>query len=266
MSRDGLLKAYSSKLSLTQREGTLVVHKEISDEEAWNELFFFDALKRAGVSSLQACRTPDGIDVEFLDHAQTLADHATLSSYERFGAAMRDMHAIRFERPFRITERNKQKTTDWNTCIDEQIAYGTERQRVRHGLDDATVKRICTRLMHSPIRTFREPASLLHCDAHGNNVLLQDDTLYFIDKGSAIAAGDPLYDMALLGITLPGALYTASPSEQERALLYACMEGYGENFVENRQLFDDYVLLRILERYPSPFTHHIPDVVESILG
>ena len=111
--------------------------------------------------------------------------------------------------------------------------------------------------------------SLLHGDLHANNAFITHKEVILFDKEPTIAAGDPLYDLALLGIDFPNGLFvsTHNPQRQKDTRLWsAFIEGYGENFIEkNTKLYAGYVLLRCLERYPNPFETYSKDVIDAIL-
>lgn len=100
---------------------------------------------------------------------------------------------------------------------------------------------------------------------HQNNVLLpiQGTDVYLIDKGSAIIAGDPLYNLALVAMNLPG--FFVCGDRGDEAFFQAFIEGYGVNFTSDRRRFDGYVLLRSLERWPNKHELEIPAIVEVIL-
>ncbi len=105
----------------------------------------------------------------------------------------------------------------------------------------------------------------IHGDMHANNALSKDGELFLFDKADNIFAGDPLYDLALFGITLPGIYEVGSEVARDKDLMKALITGYGSDFLSDRDVFDRYVLLRAIERWPNPFEEEIPDLVQVIL-
>lgn len=263
MSEHNLKKAYSSKLSLVERNGKKYVKKEIGREETNNEVFFFRALREAGLPSLETIEEEDGLLVEFIESA-TLQEGKTLDIYRMYGALVRKMHDITFPTSFRINEAGAQEPLSWPFFIKKEIEEGLQRQEERNGFSKAVAetmaREINDRLSADPL----DQASLLHCDLHENNVLIHNETLFLIDKGSAIAAGDPRYDLAFIGITFSEVLmHGTGPTAH---FFDAFLEGYGSDFTKDRRRFDGYVLLRALGRWPNPFEPNIPNVVSKILG
>jgi hypothetical protein len=72
MEKNGLGKASSSKVYLEKRDGQQFVVKELSAEEAENELFFYTELKKAGIPSLDTSIEDEKLFVEFIENAKTL--------------------------------------------------------------------------------------------------------------------------------------------------------------------------------------------------
>lgn len=134
------------------------------------------------------------------------------------------------------------------------------------GLDKNIVDRINIFIKASNIRETDESV-LIHGDLHANNALIKDQNIILFDKGDQIVAGDPMYDLALVAINLPGAIYKLGTQiEKDIKLLEAFIEGYGIDFTSDTQKLETYILLRALERWPNPFENELPDIINTILS
>jgi len=262
MSEANLNKAYSSKLSLVEHDGRKFVKKDVDAEELQNELFFYYALKQAGLNSLEAIQEKDSLLIEFIE-SSTLQDGETVDWYFIFGSFVRKMHDITFPAPFMIEGNGTHLEMVWNIFIENQIQGGLLRQDERSGFSEEMSERIAKGIRERLSENFSSCSSLLHCDLHQNNVLVHNQKLFLIDKGSAIAAGDPLYDIALVAISLPGSILETN--EMQRGLFKSFLNGYGSDTIKTQKRFEGYILLRALERWPNPFEQEIPDIVEKIL-
>ena len=250
---------HSSTARLEKRGKKTFVVKTLTPTELHNELFFYFELKRAKLSKLETFAENGELFVEYKDKAKTLSEKASPKAYEAFGAFMRQVHSINFLTPLIIDQRGKEKATTWSKVIDRCLEEGEKGK----GFSASTIKKAKDVILKSGVKIYNHPAALLHCDIHQNNVLL-DKGLTLIDAGSAVAAGDPLYDLALLTIVLPGSVYLKKKKDQQ--YLAAFIKGYGMDFTKDRQRFDAYVLLRCLERWPNAFEKEIPKIVEVILS
>ncbi len=253
-----IAKATSSKVRIEKRGRKEFVVKALNAEERHNELFFYRELKRAKLSKLEAFEQDDELWVEYKKHAVTLGSSESVAAYEQFGAFMRTLHAIHFLTPLLIDSKGIEKPLVWSKVIDLSLKEVVRRK----GFNASTMKKALRVIEASGIRAYTGQASLLHCDTHQNNVLL-DDKVLLIDKGSLAAAGDPLYDLALLAIVLPGSIYLNKKKDKE--YFNAFVKGYGTDFAADRKKFDAYVLLRCLDRWPNTFEKEIPAIVEKIL-
>ena len=139
------------------------------------------------------------------------------------------------------------------------------RQKERDGFSQDVVSEMKEIVSARAVGYSGEP-SLIHGDLHANNVLIKGVDLYVFDNADQIMAGDPMYDLSILAITLPGALYGVGDDvDRDKPLMAAFIEGYGSDFTQDKDLLDAYVLLRCLERWPNPFEQEIPQIADGIL-
>lgn len=258
----GLRKAYSSKLRIELQNGKEYIIKQVDAQEAESELFFQNQLKTIGLSAMEMVRHDEGLAVLFISDAQTLGDNETPELYEKLGAELRRLHEVTFAEPFVIDAAGERQEISWIDFIHSRLDFATARQAKDDGLNQGIIKE-CKKKILEVISKQTEFPCLIHGDLHANNVLIKDSNLYIFDKASQIMTGDPMYDLALFGITLPGAVYkVGNDIARDKLLMVAFIKGYGTDFTRNRDIFDAYVLLRCLERWPNPFEKEIPEIVK----
>jgi len=265
--KNGLEKAYSSSLKMDQRDHGRVVVKTVDAKERKNETFFHKKMSEMGLPSMSIHEEGEAIVLDFIENAETLGDNETADNYRLFGEAVRKMHAVKFNHPFYIDQEGKHNEIFWGTFIEHCLIEGSDRQNKNsNGLEKNIVDRITAAINPSGIGD-TDRSVLIHGDLHANNALIKDQNIILFDKGDQIVAGDPMYDLALIVIDLPGAIYKLGEKIEEDAnLLEAFIEGYGTDFTADRQKLQAYILLRALERWPNPFEKEIPDIINTILS
>ena len=265
--KNGLEKAYSSSLKMDQRDHGRVVVKTVDAKERKNETFFHKKMSEMGLPSMSIHEEGDAIVLDFIENAETLGDNETADNYRLFGEAVRKMHAVKFNHPFYIDQEGKHNEIFWGTFIEHCLIEGSDRQNKNsNGLEKNIVDRITAAINPSGIGD-TDRSVLIHGDLHANNALIKDQNIILFDKGDQIVAGDPMYDLALVAINLPGAIYKLGTQiEKDIKLLKAFIEGYGIDFTPDTQKLEAYILLRALERWPNPFEKEIPDIINAILG
>ncbi|MFA4846029.1 MAG: phosphotransferase [Patescibacteria group bacterium] len=255
-------RAYSSKLRIERRGDRAVILKSVQSQERKNEMAFHALLKELQLPSMTIIEEGEDLAINFIEGAETLGDCETPERYEQLGRVLRLFHSQEYPSPFWVDADGIQHDIDWETFLRQQIARGVTRQRERNGLEPGTVDRIVATLSIAPRPKRITP---VHGDLHVNNVLLKEERLYLFDKADCIFAGDPLYDLSLFGITLPGVYGVGVEVERDKSLMRALAQGYGEDFLADYETFDRYVLLRAMERWPNPFEQEIPELVKAIL-
>ena len=255
-------RAYASKLRIEHRGDKAVILKSVDAQERKNELTFHALLAELGMPNMHVVEEGEDLVIDFIAGAETLGDAETPEQYERLGKALRTLHSREYPSAFLIDADGIQREIDWNDFLKRQTEYSAARQKEKQGLNDEVVNRIVT-----AISTDAHPDKFtpIHGDMHANNALSKDDDLFLFDKVDNIFAGDPLYDLALFGITLPGIYDVGTAVERDQELMQALIDGYGSDFLSDRDKFDRYVLLRAIERWPNPFEEEIPELVQSIL-
>ncbi|MFH1089409.1 MAG: phosphotransferase [Candidatus Uhrbacteria bacterium] len=256
-------RAYASKLRVEHRGGKAVILKSVAAQERKNELAFHTLLAELGMPNMQVAEEGNDLVVDFIADAETLGDEETPERYEQLGRSLRILHFREYPNPFIVERDGTRRELDWNTFLNQQVQYGIARQKEREGLGQDLIKRIVAVIS---VGAKPERITPIHGDLHANNVLLKNDNLYLFDKADNIFSGDPLYDLALFGITLPGIYGVGSEVVHDQRLAQALIAGYGSDFLSDRDTFDRYVLLRAIERWPNPFEKEIPELVQVILG
>jgi len=255
-------QAYSSKLRIEHRGDKAVILKSVDAQERKNELAFHTLLHELGMPRMNVVEEGEDLVIDFITDAETIGDEETPERYEQFGSALRVLHSREYPHAFVIEADGTQRELDWNTFLKQQVQYGVGRQKEKEGLDDDVMNHVIAALS---VNVTPEKFVPVHGDLHVNNILLKDEDLFLFDKVDHVFSGDPLYDMALFGITLPGIFGVGSEIERDENLLKALVAGYGSDFMSDRPTFDRYVLLRAIERCPNPFEEEIPELVQVIL-
>lgn len=257
-----IARAYSSKLRIEHRGDKAVILKSVDAQERKNELAFHDLLAELGMPSMHVVEEGEDLVIDFIAGAQTLGDEETPEQYKRLGQALRALHSHEYPSAFIIESDGTYTEIGWSEFLKRQVDYGVTRQREQEGLSDALVERISSAVS---LDVHPDRITPIHGDMHVNNALLKDGKVFLFDKADHIFAGDPLYDLALFGITLPGIYDVGSEVERDKGLMEALIAGYGSDFLADRDAFDRYVLLRAIERWPNPFEEEIPELVEVVL-
>ncbi len=255
-------RAYSSKLRIEERDGKTVIIKSVDAQERKNEIAFHELLHQLGMPFMEVHEEQMDLVITFLEDSETLGDSETRERYIQLGRALKTLHAQEYQAPFWIDAQGEKHAIEWMDFIKKQIEYCRARQQERQGISKNTVQRVIEIIAQIPRSRRVVP---IHGDLHANNVLIQDDRMYLFDKADQIFVGDPMYDLSLFGITLPGIYGIGAQTEKDTELMNALMEGYGENILNDRETFDRYALLRALERWPNPFEQEIPELVNTIL-
>jgi len=262
---NGLKKAYSSPLRIEERDGVDVIIKRADAQESRSEIFFQDQLKRIGLPAMEMELDDDGLAVLFIPDAETLGDNETPERYKWLGAELRKMHAATFDAPFFIDANGQKQEIRWDQFIKDSLELAVARQKERDGFSEGLVSQMEETVLTRAV-DFSGKSSLLHGDLHANNVLIKGSDLYVFDNADQIMAGDPMYDLSLFAITLPGAIYeVGNDVDRDTSLMEALIDGYGYDFTKDKDVLDTYVLLRSLERWPNPFEQKIPQISDVIL-
>lgn len=260
--QDCLEKAYSSQMHLERRSNAYVVIKKVSTRERKNEIFFHEQMCRAGLPSMIVHEEGENLVLDYIKNAKTLGDQETEKNYYKFGQAVKSMHQITFNSPMRIDESAHQVSISWKDFIQNILGQ----KHNQSGFDKQIIFQSVKLIKDSKIENSNF-ASLLHGDLHANNILLKNGKIIIFDKGDQIAAGDPLYDLALITINLPGAVFNLGKEiDHDKLLLKAFIKGYEIDFTKDKKKLDAYTLLRSIERWPNPFEKEIPDIVTNILN
>lgn len=248
----GLQKAHTSDVYFDYRDGKAVVVKRISTQAQQNEVFFHKIMKERGLPAMNARIKKEELLLDFIDGATLLSESQSSENYFKFGQAVREMHAISFATSQILDNYGKLQPLIWGDFIEQTFCFGLNKQRVRVGFTENKSNQIINTL-HNYNFDFPETSALLHGDLHANNVMFTNGQTILFDPADWIVSGDVYYDLALVAMD-------ASPE-----LLLAFVEGYGEDFTQNKNKLNAYTLLRAFERWPNRYEPHIPQLVERLL-
>lgn len=261
--------AYSSKVELVDVDSVLWVLKTADVDDIVNEKKFFDLISLQGLPVLKTLDVPElkpnQILIEYVPNSPTLSGQLTKPIGRNWGQLMAGIHSIKHKSAARL-EKNKLKLITWSDFIQERITKGIEKHvKNKTGLPIRQITQTLSPLLsYSP-----KEYSLIHGDAHSNNVLIYNKQLYIFDKNSIIFYGDTLFDLALIAIEFPNGLYIKtldSENQKDSVVIKSFVTGYGTDFInDNRRIFDLYVLMRAFTRFPNKFEPHLEAIIRSVL-
>jgi len=261
--------AHAAKVQLVEIDGKEYILKTEAAEEVASEKFFYKILQENKLNSLSVVEgdflSPNQLATQYVKDSPTLAKFQKEENFKNWGREIGRMHSINFPACLIMNAPAVPKEISWAEFIGERIQFALRKETDLV----ANLPKKAHVLLSELLKVELQKYSLLHSDLHINNALIIGNTIFLFDKYGTILSGDPLFDLALMGINFPNHLYvnTDNPKRQnDTELLSTIKEGYGEDFISrDRKRFDSYVLLRGLIRYPSRYEPHIKLIVKKIL-
>lgn len=255
--------AGEASVDLVRADGRLWVLKRHRPEAVEAERRFQRLLADHGLPSL-ATPDCDGLAsdqllLEYVPDSPTLGGSPSLDLCRAWGAAIGGLHGI-------ATGSARHDLAAWRQALATRTRQHLARQRRPDGdLPPALLDRAEAALAALSDFTPRRLVPT-HGDLHLNNALVRADGIVLFDKPAGIGFAPAVFDLALIfSEAFPGARYGADrPGDDAR--LAAFLEGYGALPPEERPWLDHLVLLRALERYPSPFVPELRAILELALG
>lgn len=248
--------------------GQQVIIKTCDLDEVQNETFFQATLAHHGLPSLKIYNRvglqENQIKMEYIKDGSPDVQGITPEFMYKWGNLLQRLHAIHFEDTFQITKTGMQKPLFWQEFLTWRLNDAKAKQALPADLVEE-IEQVVTPLWHIQL----SHASLLHGDAHSNNVLIRGEDLVLFDQGYRIRTGDPLYDVAIVHMGFSNGRYinTHNPDNlNDTTLLAAFYDGYGREFLEkNQATLDLYVLLRSFERHPNKFEPFLEKIIKKIV-
>lgn len=267
------LNGHRSVVNLIEVDGNQYILKTADLEDIWNEKDFLQTLHNHNLPSLQVLNGSDLKDnqllLEYITDSKGI-EWENPSDVEKWGAAVRNMHSVQYDAPFKITSENKKEIIDWNTHLKQILDTAIEDQLIeQNGFTHEFLEKIrayvYNRLNDKPINV-----TLIHGDLHDGNTLLKNGEVVLYDKSSELFAGDPIYDLTIMMTHFPNGLYVTTDNETNKRdveLLQAFVKGYGEDFIKTqKEKLDLYLVIRALDRYPNPFEIFNKEIIENIVN
>ncbi len=262
--------AYSSKVELVEIEEEYYVLKTATPEEITNEMFFNKTLKNNGLPVLKII---DNVELannqllmEYIPGSPELENFPTPENYIRWGEVAKKLHSITSPKPYKVDEEGRQIKLNWSDFIEEEIKAALLRQKERNtNLDDQFIKDV-VQFVRPLADVKNDNFSLVHGDLHSNNILITTRGAILFDKGSDIMYGDPLYDLAQVGISFQIGLHLEHEKRYKPELLAAFIKGYGGDFTQpDEKLFARYITLRALRNHPNIFEPFLVELMRANL-
>lgn len=267
------LDGHSSVVKLIEVNNTQYILKTADKEDIWNEKDFLKTLHDNKMPSLKM------FESAHLEDNQLLLEYIPLSKgiewqkpeeVERWGAAVRNMHSINYDQPFKINSENQKVILDWNTHLKSVLDKAINDQLAeQNGLSESFLEKI-RNYVYTHLNSEPTDTTLIHGDLHDGNTLIKDGEVVLYDKSSELFAGDPVYDLTIILTHFPNGTYISTDNEssaKDLELLNAFMKGYGEDFTQTKKdKLDLYLAIRALDRFPNPFEIFNKEIIESIVG
>jgi fructosamine-3-kinase len=267
------LDGHSSTVELIEVNGIKYILKTADREDIWNERDFFRVLKENNLPTLDEFTSPDlkenQLLLEYIPESKGI-DWQSVEDVEKWGKAVRQMHAVKFEKPFRIDENNEKQILNWpehlKTVLDKAIQDKLDNPtEIAPGYLEKIRDYCYSKLEHLP-----KDIVLIHGDLHDGNTLIKNGEVVLYDKSSELFAGDPLYDLTIIMTHFPNGIYVETDNESNKRdpfLLQAFFKGYGRDVLaKDKELLDLYLIIRALDRYPNPFEIFNKQIIEKIVG
>jgi fructosamine-3-kinase len=226
-------------------------------EDIFNEKEFIKELQRNDIITLELFSDKSLKDnqllLEYINKSPVIADSLTDENIYKWGALVKRIHQIKYNKVFKISSLDEKEYCSWNNFIKERLDIAKLKiDKNKFDLSQSEIDVVKEKLFNFKI-TEPSDISLLHCDLNRYNVLLKNNELIIFDKGSQIFCGDYLFDLASVRIALTDSQFEAF------------IKGYGEEFVRsNSELFEFYYLLRTIMRFPNPRKDLIKDVIKNL--
>ncbi|MBL7021906.1 phosphotransferase [Patescibacteria group bacterium] len=246
-----------STIELVELDGENLVLRTAEREDISNERMFIDELDRNNIKTLKYFEhkslKSNQLLVEYVYRSPVLADNLTDDNIFKWGELCSRIHAIKYDKVFKVTALNKKKIYLWSDFIKERVEFAKQKiQKNKFKLSREEIDKVNNMLFDYDVPEPKD-ISLLHCDLNKYNILIKEKGLYIFDKGNQIFSGDYLFDLASVKIALTDKQFNKF------------IEGYGYDFtIVNSELFNFYYLLRTIMRWPHPKKFQIKDVVASI--
>ncbi len=267
------LNGHSSFVKLIEVDNVQYIFKTADNEDIWNEKDFLKTLNDHNLPSLKVFDSPHLQDnqllLEYIPNSKGI-EWESVVDVERWGRAVRDLHNIKYDEPFKVNSENQKEILNWKKHLKDVLDKAiTDQLEDENGLDVNLLDKIKN---YAYPRLDIEPSdiTLIHGDLHDGNTLIKNGEVVLYDKSSELFAGDPLYDLTIIMTHFPNGVYVETDKEsnsKDIVLLKAFMKGYGEDFINtNRDKLDLYLVIRALDRYPNPFEIFNKEIIENIVN
>ena len=260
-----LAGARSSKVELVEIDQKQYVLKTAEIDEIKNEKEFYRLLSEHAIPTLHIYEAEDVKEnqllLEYVEGSPTLGRHMTYELVEAWGGVVRQMHDITYTSAANMSTLNVEEM-NWQEFLEDILKKSEKKTSLPQHLVQNIKQKLLSLFTMKPTSY-----ALLHADLHTNNVLIRGNELCLFDKGSDVFYGDPLYDLAIIGIEFPHETFiTVDDPEhfKDREYLDRFIAGYGRDFTKD-PAFELYVLLRAFERFPNPFEKYLKETMQGII-
>ncbi len=258
----------SAHVEHVEIDGTPFVLKTDTEFDVKGEAFFQGQLKELGLPHVEMYEhpnlRPDQILMQQVDGKSLNGPNFTNQNLLKLGQTLATIHSRKFDQLYGLDEQGRLHPNDWLDFVANMKNRASKTAQHFDGASRA-VERATQKLSVQTPDTF----VMCHGDLHGNNVFCTDEGLVLFDNNASDIVATPQYDLAVIfGEVMPGYRYGAENAQGTRDYerMEAFLEGYGRLPVDFEETIDDYVLLRLLARYPNQFVPHQDATIDLLIA
>lgn len=207
--------------------------------------------------------TPDQMLMEEINAPSLNGPNFTNANLTKLGQTLARIHARSFDQFYAPDQAGQLHSGEWSDFLSAMEKRASKTAGTIDNASDAVA---------SAMRKLRNqdsvPYVLCHGDVHGNNVFCTEQGLILYDNNADCLVATPCYDLAVIfGELLPGYRYGEENAQGTRdsERMEAFLDGYGELPTDFNDFIDDYVLLRLLARYPNKFVPHQDSTIKLLV-
>lgn len=258
----------SAHVEHVEINGMPFVLKTDTEFDVKGEVFFQEQLKELGLPHIIMYEhpnlRPNQILMEQIDGSSLNGPNFTNKNLTKLGQTLAIIHTRKFDQLYDLDPHGQFQPGEWIEFVANMKNRAAKTAKHISGATDA-VERATRILTEQAIDAF----VMCHGDLHGNNVFCTSEGLVLFDNNASDIVATPQYDLAVIfGEVLPGYRYGAENAQGTRDVerMKAFLEGYGDLPADFEETIDEYVLLRLLARYPNQFVPHQDATIDLLIA
>ncbi len=258
----------SAHVEHVEIEGTPFVRKTDTEFDVKGEAFFQRQLKELGLPHIDIYEhpdlRPDQVLMQQVDGKSLNGPNFTNENLTKLGQTLAKIHTRKFDQHYSLDEHGQLRPSEWSEFVTNMKNRAAKTAEHISGAPSAVERAIQKLNAQTP-----DAFVMCHGDLHGNNVFCTDEGLVLFDNNASDIVATPQYDLAVIfGEVLPGYRYGEKNAQGTRDVerMKAFLEGYGALPADFEATIDDYVLLRLLARYPNQFVPHQDSTIDLLIA